>query len=73
MWIYTYGLCTLCATGVCSFTEEEITIRLGEIFQGMIFVIRSKGEDVTGIKPVESNSLSSENISKHHPDLSKNI
>lgn len=73
MWIYTYGLCTLCATGVCSFTEEEITIRLGEIFQGMIFVIRSKSEGVTGIKPVESNSLSSENISKHHPDLSKNI
>ena len=73
MWIYTYGLCTLCATGVCSFTEEEITIRLGEIFQGMIFVIRSKSEGVTGIKPVESNSFSSENISKHHPALSKNI
>lgn len=29
MWIYTYGLCALTATGVCSFSEEEIAKALG--------------------------------------------
>ena len=40
MWTYTYGLCVLCARKVCNFTEDEITKRLGEIFAGMIYLLK---------------------------------
>ena len=39
MWIYTYGLCVLSAEGVCSFSDDEIAVQLGEIFRGMIYII----------------------------------
>ena len=44
MWIYTYGLCVLCASGVCSFSEKEIALRLSEIFSGIVSVIASDGQ-----------------------------
>lgn len=47
MWIYTYGLCVLCATGVCAFSEDEIARQLSEIFSGMMLVIKS-GEKLAG-------------------------
>lgn len=39
LWTYTYGLCVLCAEGVCSFKEEELSDMLSEIFFGMVFVL----------------------------------
>ena len=68
MWTFTYGMCSLVATKVCTFTEEEITVALGEIFQGMIFVIKS-GDKPVGIVPAENSSKEAENIESHHPDL----
>lgn len=41
MWIYTYGLCVLTASGSCSFSEKEISLRLAEIFSGTVGVIKS--------------------------------
>ncbi len=46
MWTYTYGLCALCAAGVCTFSEEETAARLGEIFRGMIYVLAEGAPDV---------------------------
>lgn len=46
MWTYTYGLCALCAAGVCTFSEAEIATRLGEIFRGMIYVLTEGAPDV---------------------------
>ena len=69
MWTFTYGMCSLAATKVCSFTEEEITVALGEIFRGMIFVIKS-GNNPARLVPAENSSKEAENIESHHPDLS---
>lgn len=35
MWVYTYGLCSLCAAKVCRFTDDEISALLGEVFAGI--------------------------------------
>ncbi len=32
LWVYTHGIATLCATKVCTFTDEEIQERMKEIF-----------------------------------------
>ena len=68
MWTFTYGMCSLVATKVCSFTEDEITVALGEIFQGMIYVIKS-GDKPVGLVPVANSSKEAENIEDRHPDL----
>ncbi len=69
MWIYTYGLCVLCAEQVCSFTDAEIAKQLGEIFQGMIYVLRAGSGIDTGIQPAARDSRAGEEIRKQHPDL----
>lgn len=71
MWIYTYGLCVLCAGKVCSFSDDEIARQLGEIFRGMIFVIKSQTAELTGIKPEKKDSLLGEKIREHNPNLSE--
>lgn len=43
VWIYTYGIGSLCATGMCRFTEEEINDLLGQDFMAMLFRIKSGG------------------------------
>lgn len=42
VWIYTYGIGTLCATGVCRFTEEELSRLLTGQFQAVMGLIRRK-------------------------------
>lgn len=51
LWIHTYGICVLCATGVADFSDEEIARLLGEAFVGMMAVIKSDHLDLSGIFP----------------------
>ena len=71
MWIYTYGLCVLIASGVCDFTQEEIARRLGETFQGAVYVIRSCPAAATDIQPVPADTEASRTLTEQHPDLQK--
>lgn len=41
VWIYTFGVGALCATRVCSFSEEQIGKMLTTEFQGMMILIKS--------------------------------
>lgn len=41
LWIYTYGISSLCATGMCDFSEEQLVEMLGIEFMGMIMLIKS--------------------------------
>lgn len=41
MWIYTFGIGALCATKVCSFTQERIGHMLTTEFQAMMTLIKS--------------------------------
>ena len=36
LWIYTHGIAALCATGMCSFTAEEISVMVSEIFASLL-------------------------------------
>lgn len=36
LWVYTHGIATLCATKVCTFTDEEIRDRMKEIFISLL-------------------------------------
>ena len=69
MWVYTYGLCTLCAAQVCSFTEQEIAQQLGEIFRGMIFVLRQSAPDITALVPAQRDTPAGAEIEAQNPDL----
>lgn len=72
MWIYTYGMCTLCSAKVCAFTEQEIAQQLGEIFQGMIFVLRSDKAQEASIRPAVRGSADAE-FPWPAPDLSHKL
>lgn len=41
MWVHAFGLGALCAMKVCDFTEAEIAEKLGQVFGGMVMVLRS--------------------------------
>lgn len=43
VWIYTYGIASLCATGMCRFSEEEIIDLLGQDFMAMLARVKSGG------------------------------
>lgn len=69
MWIYTYGLCVLCATGVCCFTDDEVAERLGEEFRGMVHMVRNGDDTVNRIQPAPTDSKAGRLIAEHHPDF----
>ena len=70
MWTYTYGLCVLCATGVCWFTEEETSDRLGEIFIGMVHVILH-GDERRNARVVPLDSDEGRELVRLNPDFKK--
>lgn len=41
-WIHTYGIGTLCATGMCNFTQEQISQMLTEDFTAMMLLLKSE-------------------------------
>ena len=51
MWLYTFGLGAMCAMRVCQFSEEEVAVRLGQAFVGMMIVIKSGRYDGLLNKP----------------------
>ena len=40
LWIYTHGIAVLCATNMCSFTAEEISRMMTEVFVGLLKEIK---------------------------------
>lgn len=69
MWVYTYGLCVLCATGECTFSERELAARLGEVFCGMIHVLTSGMTDLVALQPVRHDAPDSAFVRTLSPDL----
>ncbi len=45
LWIYTHGIATLIATGVCRFTDREISDMITEVFKGMYEKLTAKESD----------------------------
>lgn len=41
IWIHTFGIGTLCATGVCTFSEEQISKMLTQDFTAMMMLMKS--------------------------------
>ncbi len=44
LWIYTHGIATLCATGMCRFTGAEISSMITEVFTSILKHVK-EGED----------------------------
>ena len=40
IWIFTYGVSALCATGMCRFTDEELSEMITREFSGILSQIR---------------------------------
>lgn len=51
VWIFTYGICVLCATGVCRFGETEIQEMLSREFASMLMLIKSGRLETCGVLP----------------------
>lgn len=45
LWIYTHGIATLCATGMCRFTGEEISNMITEVFRSILSDIKKGREE----------------------------
>ncbi len=44
VWIHTYGIGALCATGMCRFTQEEISQMLTQDFTAMMMLLKAEKE-----------------------------
>ncbi len=42
LWIFTHGIASLCATNVCNFTDEEISVLLTNEFIGILKKLKSE-------------------------------
>jgi len=54
MWIHTYGLGVLCAMKVCQFSEEEIAKILGQVFVGVMMLIKRGLLDMSNVHPIKT-------------------
>ena len=52
MWVHTFGMGALCAMKVCDFTEDEVSEMLGQVFAGMVMMIKQGKLKYTVGKPV---------------------
>lgn len=41
VWVCAYGICVLCATGICTLSEQELNSMLGSAFAGQMMLIKS--------------------------------
>ena len=64
MWIYTFGIASLCAMKVCNFTEEEIANRLGIVFISLLTRIKSGNKPDAIGKPVKKSGQGKDNGEK---------
>ena len=64
MWIYTFGIASLCAMKVCDFTEEEIANRLGIVFISLLTRIKSGNKPDAIGKPVKKSGQGKDNGEK---------
>jgi AcrR family transcriptional regulator len=44
-WIFTHGIACLCATGVSTLSEDEVSNRLTEAFTGLLIKMKSEGKN----------------------------
>lgn len=44
-WIHTYGIATLCATGMCDFTQKAISQILTQDFTAMMMLLKAENEE----------------------------
>lgn len=51
LWIYSHGIAALCATGMYTFTPEEIGEQLTEIFKGLLQKAKANEEHEEGATP----------------------
>ena len=45
LWTYTHGIATMCATGLCSYSAEQIGERLTQIFTGLMMLEKGAKKD----------------------------
>ena len=57
LWIYSFGIGSLCAMKVCTFTEDEIATMLGRSFMGKMLLIKSDKMDICDMKPYDTSSV----------------
>jgi len=51
VWIFTYGVCVLCATGACRFGQTEIQEMLSREFASMLILIKSGRLETCAVLP----------------------
>lgn len=62
IWVYAFGIGTLCASRVCCFSDEEINDMLGQTFTAFMLLARSGGLDAVTIRPAKKQADEAE----HH-------
>lgn len=53
VWVYAYGICSLCVMNVCSFSESEISALLGEMFSGAMHTAKCGNKELYSIMPAK--------------------
>mgnify|MGYP003289915338 CR=1 FL=1 len=53
VWIHTFGIGALCATGMCNFSEEQVIEMLGHDFIAMMMLIKSGKLNQPTVHPVQ--------------------
>lgn len=53
MWVHAFGMGALCAMKVCDLTEEQIAEMLGQVFAGMVMMLKVGKTEDFAFKPVK--------------------
>ena len=53
VWIHTFGIGALCATGMCDFSHEQIAEMLTQVFTAMMMMMKSGKSDSSGMQKMK--------------------
>lgn len=71
LWIHTYGICVMCATKYCTFTDEEIASILGQCFAGGMMLIKNNIGNMMNSSPALKGSPEAEKMTGVFPGFNK--
>lgn len=54
VWIHTFGIGTLCATGMCNFSLEQISTMLSQDFTAMMMLLRAQSSGDSPLSPART-------------------
>ncbi len=73
LWVHAYGICCFMASNVCTFGEEKLDEILGEMFAGILMLIKNPNRRDAGVHPAPKSSPEADRLNNINPAIQERV